>query len=281
MPFGQRPGRNNPGTTKWLFGPSVWLRGLIKPAPGQALAYIDWDSQEVAIAAALSGDPAMLVAIRSGDPYMAFAKLAGLAPEDATKASHPLVREQCKQCVLGTNYGMQATSLAYRIGGSVADAERLLRALAKAFPVFSQWVQDTIYRGMLTGWLSSVYGWPLRAGPDTRATALRNYPMQSNGAEMLRIACCLATERGVKVCAPVHDAILIEAPTSDIKDAVKAAQQAMAEASGAVLGGHEIGSSAELVAWPGRYADPHGRGAVMWDRVNTLLSKFERAQETS
>jgi hypothetical protein len=36
--------------------------------------------------------------------------------------------------------------------------------------------------------------------------------MQANGAEMLRIACCLATERGVEVCAPVHDAVLICTP---------------------------------------------------------------------
>jgi integrase len=29
---------------------------------------------------------------------------------------------------------------------------------------------------------------------------------------MLRLACCLATERGIEVCAPVHDAVLICAP---------------------------------------------------------------------
>ena len=40
------------------FGPSVWLRGLIKPPPGQAVAYIDWAQQEFGIAAALSGDAA-------------------------------------------------------------------------------------------------------------------------------------------------------------------------------------------------------------------------------
>jgi hypothetical protein len=39
-------------------------------------------------------------------------------------------------------------------------------------------------------------------------------------AEMLRIACCLATERGVSVCAPVHDALVIEAPVDQIDDAV-------------------------------------------------------------
>ena len=41
--------------------------------------------------------------------------------------------------------------------------------------------------------------------------------MQANGAEMLRIACCFGTERGVRISAPVHDAILIEAPIDEIE----------------------------------------------------------------
>jgi DNA polymerase-1 len=36
--------------------------------------------------------------------------------------------------------------------------------------------------------------------------------MQANGAEMLRMACCLGTEQGIEICAPVHDAVLICAP---------------------------------------------------------------------
>ena len=237
FPFGARTGRNTPGSTRFIFGPSVWLRGLVKPETGRAIAYIDWRAQEVAIAASLSGDERLLDAVQSGDPYLAFAKLARLVPGDATKATHPQIREQCKRCVLGANYGMQAASLAYRIGGTKADAERLLRALARAFPVFWQWSEDTVDRGMLLGRLSSVYGWPLRVTRDTRPTALRNYPMQANGAEMLRIACCQATERGIEVCAPVHDAILIEASAAGIRDAVAGAQRAMVEASRAVLGG--------------------------------------------
>ncbi len=63
------------------------------------LAYVDWKSQEVAIAAQLSGDPALLDAVSSGDPYLAFAKMAGLAPMDATKQSHKAIRDVCKVCV--------------------------------------------------------------------------------------------------------------------------------------------------------------------------------------
>jgi hypothetical protein len=65
--------------------------------------------------------------------------------------------------------------------------------------------------------------------------------MQANGAEILRLACCLATERGVRICAPVHDALLIEAPLAQLEDAVRTTQQAMAEASAAVLKGFDCG----------------------------------------
>ena len=47
--------------------PSVWLRGLIKPKLGHAVAYIDWGSQEVGIAAAVSGNLAMQSDYQSGD----------------------------------------------------------------------------------------------------------------------------------------------------------------------------------------------------------------------
>jgi hypothetical protein len=54
--FQARTGRNQPSNTKFIFGPAVWLRGLIKPPPGHGVAYIDWQQQEFGIAAALSGD---------------------------------------------------------------------------------------------------------------------------------------------------------------------------------------------------------------------------------
>ena len=90
--------------------------------------------------------------------------------------------------------------------------------------------------------------------------------MQANGAEMLRLACCLATERGVWVIAPVHDAVLIEAPEAELEDAVATARAAMAEASRIVLGGFELATEVKVITWPGRYSDP--RGEVMWQRVH-------------
>jgi hypothetical protein len=96
--------------------------------------------------------------------------------------------------------------------------------------------------------------------------------MQANGAEMLRLACCLATERGVAVCAPVHDALLIEAPVEELEEAVAMTQEAMAEASAAVLGGPKLRAEAKLVRSPERYVDE--RGASMWATVWAILNKI-------
>ncbi len=270
-PFGARSGRNTPSNTKFVFGPSVWVRGLIKPPPGRALAYVDWKTQEVVIAAALSGDQALLDAVSSGDPYLAFAKMAKFVPPDATKQSHKVIRDLCKTCVLGTNYGMQAPSLALRTGLSAIEAQDLLHRLAQTFPVFTAWAEHVTAVGQLAGYLSTVFGWTLQTAYTPRATALRNFPMQANGAEMLRLACCLATERGVEVCAPVHDALLVEGDADRMDDVLEVTRAAMAEASRVVLDGVEVGTDVDVIEWPNRYADPRGR--VMWERVTEILDR--------
>jgi hypothetical protein len=95
--------------------------------------------------------------------------------------------------------------------------------------------------------------------------------MQANGAEMLRLACCLATERGVEVCAPVHDALLVEGDADRMDEVLETTRAAMAEASRVVLGDFELSTDVDLVEWPNRYADPRGR--VMWERVTEILDR--------
>jgi hypothetical protein len=100
--------------------------------------------------------------------------------------------------------------------------------------------------------------------------------MQANGAEMLRLACCLATERGIEVCAPVHDAILICAPLDRLGQDIAAARACMAEASRAVLDGFDLRTDVAITRYPERYSDP--RGAVMWQRVCELISNNKKKE---
>jgi DNA polymerase I len=99
--------------------------------------------------------------------------------------------------------------------------------------------------------------------------------MQANGAEMLRLACCLATERGIEVCAPVHDAVLICAPLDRLDEAIAGMRDAMAEASRIVLKGFELGTDVSIVRYPDRYADK--RGVRMWTEVTSLISQINAA----
>jgi DNA polymerase-1 len=275
--FRARTGRNQPSNTKFIFGPSVWLRGLIQPPPGCGVAYIDWQQQEFGIAAALSGDPLMMEAYRSGDPYLAFAKQAGAAPKDATKTTHKAVRDQFKSTVLAVQYGMGADSLAQRIGQPPIRARELLRLHRETYRVFWRWSDVTADHAMLTGSLYTVFGWTIHVPAAANERSLRNFPMQANGAEMLRLACCLATEQAIEVCAPVHDAVLICAPLDRLDSDIARMQEIMRDASRIVLDGFELGTDATVVRHPDRYMDE--RGKVMWQRVMALANRAEANHE--
>jgi DNA polymerase-1 len=213
----------------------------------------------------------MITAVASGAPYLGFAKQARLVPADATRASHSAIRDTCKTCVLGVGCGMESDSLAQRLGITPVEARELLERHRHTWPRFWQWSDAAVDHAMLHGHLDTLFGWRVHVGPDANPRSLRNFPMQANGAEMLRLACCLAAERGVAVCAPVHDAILIEADRDRVDEDVAVARAAMAEASRIVLGGFELRTDAKLVFWPHRYADP--RGVAMWHQVCRILDQ--------
>ena len=95
--------------------------------------------------------------------------------------------------------------------------------------------------------------------------------MQANASEMLRIAACLTTEAGIRVCAPVHDALLVEAPLDELGCTIKRTQEAMEEASRVVLDGFPLRTDVEVVRHPDRYRDK--RGQEMWNRVWELIGE--------
>ena len=270
--FRARTGRNQPSNTKFVFGPAVWIRGLIKPPPGFGVAYVDWSQQEFGIAAALSGDSSMIRAYSSGDPYLTFAKQAGQVPPEGTKDSHRRERELFKQCALAVQYGMGTDGLAARIGRGRAEARELLNLHRRTYPVFWRWSDAAVDFAMLKNFLPTVFGWTVHVEGDANPRSLRNFPMQANGAEMLRLACILTTETGIRVCAPVHDALLIEAPLEELDATVAKTQELMAEASRVVLDGFELRSDAKAVRHPNRYMDP--RGERMWNTVWRIVARL-------
>ena len=268
-PFSSRSGRNQPSNSKHIFGCSKWLRGLIRAPVGRALSYLDYSQQEFGIAAKLSGDSAMQAAYLSGDPYLAFAKQIGLIPIDGTKRTHPEQREIGKRCVMGVQFVMGARSLGQRVGREEEYGRILLAQHRRAYPDYWCWSDQVVAAAHFGRSIRSRFGWPIHVFLGTKDRTLANFPMQSNGAEILRLAVILAVQGGVQVVAPVHDAILIEADVAAIDEAIATAKSAMIEASKIVLDGFalRVDNSGPIL---GRFPEL-GDGQQIWDQVWAYL----------
>jgi DNA polymerase I len=280
-PFQSKTSRTQPKASQWIFSPAVWLRSLIKPGRGRAVAYVDWSSMEFMIAASLSGDPVMLEFYRSGDPYLSFCKRVGKAPASATKKTHGPLRDRYKTGLLAIQYGIKAEALAARLGISVFEAQEMIAQHRELFAVYWRWAADWLAHTLDTGVLWTPMGWFCRTGiTEFNERSIINLPVQGTGADIMRVACIWATRHGLELCAPVHDAILIEASINRIEADVALLQEIMRRASRLVLtssGGavRELRTDATIVQYPNRYTD--ARGDEIWARVQALLADYQTA----
>jgi DNA polymerase-1 len=293
-PFQSKTSRTQPKASQWIFSPAVWLRSLIKPGPGMAIAYIDYSSMEFLIAAALSDGRCglvnnMLDMYRSGDPYMAFAKRVGAIPEHVTKkmlelpeyAQYAIMRERYKVMLLAVQYGMMVDTLAARLSISTFEAHEMLAQHHELFAQYWQWSDDWLQHSLQTGIMRTAFGWTCCTGIiEFNERSIRNWPVQSTGADILRIACILAARHGIKLVAPVHDAVLIEAPIDRIDADVALMQDIMRRASRIVLnpsvaGTIELRTDVKIIRYPDRYSDK--RGAQIWHEVMGVLAHDRQA----
>jgi hypothetical protein len=277
--FQSKTGRCQPSSNKYLFGESVWRRGLCRPEPETGLAYCDFKSQEFRLAAALSNDETMLRACRTDDPYIFFGKLTQMIPPDGTAETHGTIREMLKRLCLGIQYGMGYRTLAEYLGVSLARGRELLQLYRETFPTYWKWSDAVETTAYLNGTLTATFGWSTHLGPQANPRSARNFPLQGNGSEMLRLTCIMTVEQGIKVCATVHDAILVEAPLKELKSVVAQTQAIMRKASELVIPNLPIPVDAKLIPWPQRYSDK--RGEVMWNTVWQLIREHKQGPRTA
>jgi len=262
--FGTLTGRNSPRASEFIFSRAKWWRNLIQPSPNHVLIYLDWRSQEFAIAAALSGDEDMMAAYRGGDAYLGFGIACGAIPADATKASHPKLRQTFKVATLALQFGVGADKLGFDLGGGPVAGLRMLERYRQAFPDFTRWTQAQSDKAALGGTLLTPFGWRLQADAlNVKPRTFKNFPVQATGGDMMRIAVILMIQSGVKVCAMVHDGFLVEAPTVDSERIAAIADSCMREASRIALYGFEVDVDREI--FTDRFREP--AGAYMWKKI--------------
>ena len=165
---------------------------------GKIGLYLDWRTQEVGVAAARSGDEALAQAYLSGDVYHSLALLCGLTRDTNIKrwkAEHKDQRQQMKALMLALSYGMGVRSLARGFGRHPLIASEVILLHQRRYPTFWAWRASMVEKAMLERVIELEFdGWPLHISMAPNKRTLFNFPMQSGGGEMLRLAANMLCE---------------------------------------------------------------------------------------
>jgi hypothetical protein len=275
-PFGTKTGRNNP-STKALWGLPHTMRSFMRvTAPNMAIAQVDVGSEEIGIAASLSGDPTLTADYLSGDPYRQFAA-AALGTTNPTA----LQRQVYKACVLGRIYGMGVDTLARNLGISKFQAQHILDQMNARYPVLNAWLERILVKAAHFVPITCSLGWSLTAsGRSGEERTFLNFPMQANGAELMRLVFARAGDLPIIGCA--HDSFILEDRADRIEQTVWEMQEVMRAASRDLFGGFELRADCkpaeDITYYPDRFIDKRERedGMRHW---NWLIQLIEEAED--
>ncbi|MEO8901139.1 MAG: DNA polymerase [Polyangiaceae bacterium] len=235
-PFASSTGRNQPRAHTPLAYPA-WMRALIRPGTGRAMAILDYSQQEFALAGALSGDPQMRAAYASGDAYLAFAIQCGALPVGSQRGQPGVdaIRDCYKIASVAIMYGVSDRGLADILGIPESRAKAIMFRHRRTYPRYWEWSDEQAAGAAFDGVIETESGWRVstsRMGD----RSVRNWPVQSTGGDILRLATVTARRAGIEIVALVHDAVIVEADVSEITAVVGRTKQVMIVAGEEVAG---------------------------------------------
>lgn len=247
--FGSQSSRSQPAATSFLWLKSKFLQNFLEAPAGRALIACDYSSQEFLIAGIVAQDLQMIDAYRSGDVYLAFGITAGLIPKTGTKTTHKKERDLCKTVILGLSYGMASEGLAVRLEAATgtpytgAQAQKFVDLFNESYPDYSQWKWDTQSNYDASKFLRLSDGWRM-SGDNPSKLSVLNFPIQGEGAVILRTAVQLCQSRGLRVIATVHDSIVCDIPAAKARYCADLLKECMVEAFEVVM--VKFGSTAPI-----------------------------------
>ena len=204
------------------------MRRFFRARDGWTLCDADYSQIELRVLAAMSGDPTMTEAFRTGEDIhrITASQVFGVPESEVT----PLMRSRAKAVNFGIVYGIGAHSLSEDIGVSFGEAKHYIEAYLAHYGAVSRFMDGLIERAKETGYGETLFGRrrplpELRAGNAmTRAfgeRVARNMPIQGTAADIIKIAMVRVYRRlqaeglRAKLILQVHDELIVETPLDE------------------------------------------------------------------
>lgn len=231
-PFSAKTGRSQPKTRHFIFG---WWKGfypILQPLDDETwLVELDMKAQETFFQATLCKDKKCYDAYASKDMYMYFLNQFGVIPDDDwnnmsakdLKDKYFKQRKSIKSVILGTSYGMGASTLAKKQNNTLEQAKEQLSMVNNVLSVSDGWKKELYNLCNEFEYISTddfmLTKLPIRN--DNIYTQMKNYSFQSMGATVLRwIVRELYNNTDkyrIKLIGTVHDAIVFECKKGDLQ----------------------------------------------------------------
>jgi len=201
---------------------------------GYKLLAADYSQIELRIMAHLSADESLLSAFESGDDiHSATAAEVFGADIESVDADQ---RRAAKAINFGLIYGMSAFGLARQLDISRTDAQQYINLYFERYPGVKRYMDSTRLNAKHQGYVETVFGRRLYL-PDINSSRYQmrqyaertaiNAPMQGTAADIIKRAMINVDQwlsdgkTDAKVIMQVHDELVLEVATSDVKKVTK------------------------------------------------------------
>lgn len=186
--------------------------------PGQSIIAADYKQVEMRVLAALSEDPNMVAAIRSGTDLHDWTASIIYGP-DFTKFQRKLI----KGVGFGKVYGGGAATLSRQTGAPIEQVREAIAAYDATFPGIKKYgrkLQSRAEHGKREVVTPSGRHLPLDRD---RLYAATNYVVQSTARDLLAQAIVDLFDKGLgdHLLLPVHDELLAQAPTGEAEEVIR------------------------------------------------------------
>ena len=204
---------------------------------GKVLVSADYAQFELRLAAAMSGDAALVADFNEGVDIhtKTAAEVYKIPMEEVTKDQ----RRLAKVVNFGIIYGMSAKGLADATGMSLAEAQEFERQYFELRRPIAEKLKSYLEQARTKGYVETLFG-RRRPTPDVRAAnflvragaerAAQNMPIQGTEADLMKLAMIRLDRKlpkGAEMIMQVHDSIMVECEPSLVSEVKKVMKEVM------------------------------------------------------